>query len=98
LTTQGPDAVAAAGRAIDAARGKGARYSAPAEVAAMLAASRARKDSVVFVMDFGAFAAMAQAPAAAKLKGAMVMTAGFADGSMHLRLGLPVATVTSFKP
>ncbi|HTJ41943.1 MAG TPA: hypothetical protein VL463_07585 [Kofleriaceae bacterium] len=98
--TQGADAAADAGRTIDAARGKGTHYAAPADAKDLLAASRARKDSIVMLMDFGAFAAMNPAMAATKVKvkGSMLMTVGFADGGLHLRMVLPAATAKSFTP
>jgi hypothetical protein len=90
------DAVAAAGSDIDAARGKGSRYKPTKEVQRALDASRARKDSAVMIMDFGAFAAMMPTPT--KLTGAMVMTAGFADGTAHLRMSLASATFKAAVP
>jgi hypothetical protein len=84
------DPVAAAGSQIDAARGKGTHYTPTKDVQRMLDASRARKDSGIGVIDFGALAAMMPQPQ--KLTGSMVMSIGFADGAGHLRMSMASAT------
>jgi hypothetical protein len=84
------DAVAAAGTDIDVTRGKGSHYAPPKDVERMIDASRARKDSGLAVLDFGAFAAMMPTPS--KLTGAMVMSIGFADGAAHMRMSMATAT------
>jgi hypothetical protein len=85
-----PDSAAEARRTIDAARGKGARFVASKVLAPLLAASRARKDSLVMVMDLGAvFGAFT-----GKSLGSQPMVIGFgaADRSAHLRISVPAAT------
>ena len=84
------DPIAAAGVDIDTARGKGAHYAPTKDVERILAASRARKDSAVMLIDFATFGALMPQPT--KLTGTMVMTTGFADGAAHLRLSMPIAT------
>jgi hypothetical protein len=98
MFAMGNDAIAVAGKTIDAARGKGDHWKPTGELARALAASKARKDSMVMLMDFGAFAALAPQPGGKRPTGQMVMTVGFADGNAHLRMGMSVATIKSFKP
>jgi hypothetical protein len=94
----GNDAVAVAGHAIDAARGKGNHWKPVGEVASALTASKARNDSLVMLMDFGAFASFMPQTGAKKPTGQMVMTIGFADGSAHFRMQMSAATIKSMKP
>ncbi len=98
LFAMGNDAIAAAGKVIDAARGKGDHWKPTGAVASALAASKARKDSLVMLMDFGALAAMAPQNGAKKPSGQIVITLGFADGNAHLRMGMSAATIKSMKP
>lgn len=83
ITMGGADPTAA----IDAARGKGARFAPSAAIADFLSGSRGRKESFMMVMDFGAITGM---PGPERT---IVMSGGFADRSMHLRFTLPVATL-----
>lgn len=83
------DGTAAAAAVIDAARGKGARFTPPAVVGDFLAGSRARKESIVMVADIGAMAGLTS--------GRMFMTSfGFADKNAHIRIALPAATLRGF--
>jgi hypothetical protein len=94
VVAMAPDSAAAAAAAIDAARGKGAHYAPSRELGRLLAASRARKESFVMVMDMVAFARMGGTlPVPAKAgPHVMVWSMGFADHAAHLRLSLPAAT------
>jgi hypothetical protein len=86
-----PDSLAEAGRAIDAARGKAGHFVASADVERLLAAVRARKDSIAMMIDFGGVLAMLTG-ASAQPQPAMI-SFGTADRSAHLRIALPAATV-----
>lgn len=97
LVAYAPDSLAEAERAIDAARGKAPRFTAPQIVGQLLASSRARKDSVAMMMDLGAI--MATLTAAAGGTGQapsgvqpVVITVGCADRNAHFRIGLPATT------
>jgi hypothetical protein len=91
----GGNGEAAARRAIDAARGKAPRFVAGATFAALLAASKAQKDSVVMMMDVNGIIAGAtgRPPAAATAVTPVVMSFGFADQAAHARIALPSATM-----
>jgi hypothetical protein len=90
-----PDSAAEAGRTIDAARGKATRLAPPPAITDLLAGSRGRKDSLVFVMDLGGFMTM--------ITGAnigaqpVVMSVGFADRNAHFRFAAPAASVRAIK-
>jgi hypothetical protein len=88
----GPDSLTEAGLAIDAARGKAPHFVAPTLTGELLAASRARKDSVAMMMDLGALLAKitGSAPTTAA---PILMSLGCADHNAHLRLVLPVVTL-----
>ena len=93
----GPDSLAEARRAIDAARGKAPRFAAPQIVGQLLASSRARKDSIAMMMDIGTLmagiaAAAGGPPRASAEVQPMVMSLGFADRNAHIRIGLPATT------
>jgi hypothetical protein len=93
----GPDSLSEARRAIDAARGKAARFAAPQSVGQLLASSRARKDSIAMMIDVGALIAGIAAAAGGPPKAPagpqpIVMTLGCADHNAHIRIGLPATT------
>jgi hypothetical protein len=100
LIAFGPDSLAEATRAIDAARGKIPRFTAPPSVGQLLASSRARKDSIVLMMDLGAIMSSmaaaagkpAQPPAAIQ---PLVISFGGADRAAHLRVAVPASTARS---
>src|SRR5262249_40884580 len=99
LIAIGPDSQASAERAIDAARGKAAHFTPTADVAALLAASRARKDSIAMVMDFGAMASMmGKLTTIGAGSHPLLMSFGFADGSAHMRITVPSATMRAMAP
>jgi hypothetical protein len=75
------------GAAIDAARGKGSHFAPSAAIADFLTGSRARQESFMMVMDFGAILGT---PGPAR---SLMMSAGFADKTAHLRFSLPAQTV-----
>ncbi len=83
VTIGGADAATA----IDAARGKGDHFTPPPVIADFLTGSRARKESVAMVMDF---ASLLGTPGPSRT---MMLSSGFADRSMHLRITMPTATV-----
>ncbi len=87
-----PDSLAEAGRTIDAARGKAPHFVAPTLTGELLAASRARKDSIAMMMDLGAILAgiTGRSPSGVA---PILLTLGCADHNAHLRLGLPAATL-----
>ena len=90
----GPDAVADAGRLIDAARGKAARFVPSPRLAEFLADSRARKDSMVMTFDIAGLMAIATgAPPQGGPEAPFVMSLRFADRRAHLRIDAPVASV-----
>lgn len=90
----GPDAVAAAGRLIDAARGKTPRFVAPPDIAQFLTGSRARKDSLAATLDMaGIVASMAGRAPRTGDAAPMMLSLGFADRRAHLRLAAPVASM-----
>lgn len=69
--------------AVDAVRHAAKRYAPPAAITAFLAASRARKESVVAVMDMAAMGM--------PTSGHFMMALGFADKNLHLRVGVPAS-------
>lgn len=76
--------------AIDAVRGSGKRYVPPREIAAFFAASRARKESVAAAMDMRALGT--------PFAGAILMSLGFADKNLHIRIGVPVSVARGAGP
>lgn len=90
----GPDSAAEAGRMIDAARGRAARFVPPPALAALLAGSRARKESVVMTFDVGGMlAAIAGGPPRGGADAPFSFSLGFADRRAHVRIAAPVASV-----
>jgi len=90
----GPDSAAAAGRLIDAARGKAPRFVAPPAIAQFLTQSRARKDSLAMTLDIaGMVASMAGGAPGAGDDAPLMLSLGFADRRAHLRIAAPVASV-----
>jgi hypothetical protein len=97
LVAYAPDSLAEAERAIDAARGKAPRFTAPQIVGQLLASSRARKDSVAMMMDLGAIMATVAAAAGGTIRAPsgvqpVVITVGCADRNAHFRIGIPATT------
>lgn len=97
LVAYAPDSLAEAERAIDAARGKVPRFTAPQIVGQLLASSRARKDSVAMMMDLGSIMATVAAAAGGTSRAPsgvqpVVMTVGCADRNAHFRIGIPATT------
>lgn len=88
-------------QAIDARTGRAARLRLTASLSSFFQAARARRDSVIFVMDFvalfGSFrsAAMPSAPppAAGLSAPGLALTLGFADRSAHLHVTLLAETL-----
>jgi hypothetical protein len=90
----GPDALADAGRVIDAARGKAARFVPSPTLAGFLADSRARKDSMVMTFDVtGLIAVAAGAHPQDGPEAPFLVSLRFADRRAHLRIAAPVASV-----
>lgn len=87
-----PDSLAETKRSIDAARGKTAHFVAGPVVGKILAASRARKDSLAMMLDLGEIIAAAAGRTAAAGQH-VVMSLGFADRNAHIHLALPAATL-----
>ena len=86
-----PDSLAEAGRSIDAARGKAAHFVASPDVDRLLAAVRARKDSIAMMLDLGGvLATITGGPATSQ---PAMISFGAADHSAHLRIAVPAATV-----
>ncbi len=81
---------ASAANAVDAARGKGRRFTPPPMLADFLIGSRARKESFLMAMDVATFAGIAGAGQP------VIISAGFADQAAHLRFALPAATAHAF--
>jgi hypothetical protein len=95
----GPDSVAAAGRLIDAVRGKAPRFAAPPAIAQFLTESRARKDSMAMTLDIARIIASMAGGATRAGDGAPVMLSlGFADRRAHVRIAAPVASVRAVIP
>jgi len=92
LVVLAPDSLAEAGLTIDAARGKAPHFVAPTLTGELLAASRARKDSLAMMMDLGALLAKitGRAPTVAA---PILISLGCADHNAHLRLALPAVTL-----
>ncbi|HET7499869.1 MAG TPA: hypothetical protein VFK02_02670 [Kofleriaceae bacterium] len=84
------DGAAEVRRTIDAARGKGAHFAAGKLVDPLLAASRARKDSLVMAMDLGGL--MGSFTGKSLGTQPIVMAFGAADRNAHLRFSVPAAT------
>jgi len=82
-TMGGADAAAA----IDAARGKGGHFTPPPMIADFLLGSRARKESFVMAMDLAAVTGTGSTGQP------VILSAGFADKSAHLRFTLAAPTV-----
>jgi hypothetical protein len=93
----GGDALTSARRLVAVSRGKAKSAPPPPLVAAMLDEARARRDSLIMIMDVAAVAAQAagKAPSSA---GPVAIGIGFADTRAHLTLTLPSASVTAIKP
>jgi len=90
----GSDSAAAAGRLIDAARGKAPRFVTPPAIAQFLTESRARKDSMAMTLDFAGIVASVTGLAAPAGDGApLMLSLGFADRRAHLRFAAPAACV-----
>lgn len=86
-----PDSLAEAKRSIDAARGKLPHFAAGQIVSELIAASRARKDSLVAMLDLGWMLGMITGAKVADLP--MLMSLGFADQNAHIGIALPAATL-----
>jgi hypothetical protein len=71
---------------IDTLRGKGKAFTPDPAMAAILDGSRARKESLVLAMDLAALVGKAAAPQP------LVLSFGFADRALHLRVTVPTAT------
>lgn len=78
------------GPVVDQLRGKGPAAAPDPALTAILDASRARKESLVMTMDLLAMMGRSGAP--------FLITSGFADGSVHLRLAMPAAGLRAFTP
>jgi hypothetical protein len=91
LVVVAPDSLTEARRSIDAARGKAPHFAADKTLSALIAGSRAHKDSVAMVMDLGGILGMVTGAKAAELP--MLMSLGFVDHDAHIRLALPAATL-----
>jgi hypothetical protein len=90
----GSDSAAAAGRLIDAVRGKAPRFVTPPAIAQFLTESRARKDSMAMTLDFAAIVASVAGGTARAGGGApLMLSLGFADRRAHVRIAAPVASV-----
>jgi hypothetical protein len=87
-----PDSLEAAGRAIDAARGKSPHFVAGPAIATLLDDARGHKDSLASVIDFGPFLAIAGLQASDLT---FLMSLGFADKNVHIRFALPSATLAA---
>lgn len=86
------DSLDEAGRAIDAARGKGAHYTPSPAIATLLDAARAHKDSIAAVIDVAPFLAFAG------IKGSdltFLFSLGAADKNVHFRFAVPSASIAS---
>ena len=92
LVTSTTDSAVDANRAIDAARGKGSRFTPSKATAELLAASRDRKESLVIIMDIAGFMAGITGRSAAGAD-PIVASLGFADRKAHFRIALPVSTM-----
>jgi len=86
------DGAIAVGHAIDGARGKAASFVAAPPVDGLLAASRARKESVAMTMDLGLLMARVTGRPASGPQPVM-MALGFADRRAHLRFAMAAATL-----
>jgi hypothetical protein len=97
----GPDSVAAAGRLIDAARGKAPRFVPPPAIARFLTASRARKDSLAMTLDMAGILAGVAGDAPQGHDDApqghddapLLVSLGFADRRAHVRIAAPVVSI-----
>jgi hypothetical protein len=90
----GSDSVAAAGRMIDAVRGKAPRFVAPPAVAQFLTGSRARKDSMAMTLDLvGLLAGMRGGAPQAHDDAPLLVSLGFADRRAHFRIAAPVTSI-----
>lgn len=88
------DAAAEARRAIDAARGKAARFTPSQATAAFLAGSRQRKDSFAMTLDLTMLIAMMTGPPPAAAPTAPCgISLGFTDRAAHVRLAVPAANL-----
>lgn len=87
-----PDGLVQAKRVIDAARNKGDRFQPAPAIAGLLAAARARKDSLVMAMDMAKLMASIQ-PMLAGYSAPFAFVLGTADQRAHMRLSVPVDSV-----
>ena len=78
-------------RSIDAARGKIPHFAAGQILGELIAASRARKDSVLAMMDLGGILGMITGAKVADLP--VLMSLGFADRNAHIGIALPASTL-----
>ncbi|HEX4417947.1 MAG TPA: hypothetical protein VH165_08610, partial [Kofleriaceae bacterium] len=92
LVMVSPDVLNDAKKAVDAARGKASGLAQTPAIRDLLAASRARKDSLAAILDLGRFVA-AFAPGMNLGNQPMVMSFGAADHNAHIRIALPAATL-----
>jgi hypothetical protein len=101
--TIGGDAATAMPGLIDAARGKAPRLELNGDQKKLVDDSHARGESVFYAFDIGKLmqgAMVAQGappPAADAAPAPVVMALGFKDGRAHLRIAVPVATLTAIK-
>lgn len=90
----GPDTVAAAGRLIDAVRGKAPRFVASPAIAQFLTGSRARKDSFAAILDVARIlAGMAGGAPRTGDAAPVMLSLGFADRRAHVRFAAPIASM-----
>jgi hypothetical protein len=104
VITMGADPAASMPALVDAARGKGSRLELPESTSKLLADSRARGESFVYVFDIASLmrGAMAAAqglpePTDKVAAAAVVMALGFKDGKAHLRIALPSESLVAIK-
>ncbi|MCW5806675.1 MAG: hypothetical protein KIT31_30200 [Deltaproteobacteria bacterium] len=91
MTANGLDGALEGGRVIDAMRGRGARLTLSKTMAQLVDYARARRDSALIAVDAGAYAAAMGLPVTDEAT--FAMSAGFADGSAHVRTLVPAASV-----
>lgn len=84
--------------AIDAARGKASRFKPTRDQTDLFDRSRKHKDSMAFVLDFGAVFVAAGAPAKIPAGSNMLMSLGFNDGAAHFSFAIPASVIKSMAP
>jgi len=84
------DGLAVAKRTIDAARGNGPQLAPGTATGALLASSRAHKDSLVMTIDVGAIGRLVTGSQLGVLP--VMMSLGFADRSAHIGVAVPATT------